>query len=90
MQYLIRSPRTELPRNPRKIPEYFEKQIFSLELGFIYGALIWLNNAICAIRRITILMCLKLQFHSPHLHQTGYLVALTVLRCHGDLFTIVA
>ena len=70
MQYLIRSPRTELPRNPRKIPEYFEKQIFLLELGFIYGAPIWLNNAVCATYRIIILLCLKPQFHSPHLHQT--------------------
>nr|DAJ73725.1 MAG TPA: hypothetical protein [Caudoviricetes sp.] len=67
---MIRSPRTELPRNPRKIPEYFEKQIFSLELGFIHGAPIWLNNAVCAICRITALACLKPRFHSPHLHQS--------------------
>ena len=53
---------------PRKIPEYFEKQIFSLERGFIHGASIWLYNAVCTIRRIARLMCLKLQFHSPHLH----------------------
>ena len=69
MQYLIRSPQTELPRNPRKIPEYFEKQIFLLELGFIYGAPIWLNNAVCTPCRITTLAFLKPRFHSLPLRQ---------------------